>query len=48
MDDAVEFRNDGERTMRGRLRRQELAGALEDESREDDSPHEVDCNGVRP
>ena len=39
MDDAVEFGKQRERAMRGRLRRRS-AGAQENKSREEDSPHE--------
>ena len=44
MDDAIELRDDGERAMRGRLRRRHCDGAQEDLSREQSSPHvEIVC-----
>ena len=39
MDDAVEFRDDGERMMRRCLGRQQLDGGLEENGRERHSPH---------
>jgi len=39
VDDAIEFRDDGERPTGGGLTRREAAGAEEEESRKHPTPH---------